>query len=614
VGTLRVKGIEFFAVGDSRNRINYEFLSINDFCDISERNRLTQLRCYGDNIENTDKECENECEDGVCKKGNYLIPEFCNFDSPFACLDSAKVVLKGQDLSVSVMLRSGYGSDIILSQVVNNMKGAFSCSGGTTMTVRTLNGENVELPHSFFSNEETFIFTWNCLDIMPSVQVGDRVNISVSLNYNDALTYKPKMATGNIGAIVIEEQQSTCGDEIVDYGENCDSSNLGFSQRLTVNLSTVLGENRNATVVFNVDFNQESNLIELLGSNTASKTIVLRFDGEVKTFGESEAKTLRGFNIYVEDIQFVSSGPSAVRAFIEIRYGEMDECSDIGSELYGNLYCDSQCKLNGCLYNSTIPNYDEFTLRVDEIRTGEGDDAEVVFFDITNNRQYVADADGGEFINVGDTLKEVIDGIEHTITLADATPGYEKIYFDDLGPFSEDDEFVVRLSSSSVTLGDYPLPFMTSDGYPNTLFIVGKKGAVEDVIGVTDIVASLQRYAGANHLPMGLVKFDVDVSENDLYNRNVIIVGGICANTATAAMYGNPLDCAAYDTHGVGHIKLIRNKNSDKVVLLVHGYTALDTTMATRVLADWEDFKDAFDDSDSLCITGTLSSINVKSC
>jgi len=405
---------------------------------------------------------------------------------------------------------------------------------------------------------------------------------------------------------------SVCGDEIVDLGEDCDSSNLGFSGRLTVDLSTVPGEDRNATVVFNVDFNQEHYLIELLGANTESETIILRFDGEVKTFGEFEVKNMKGFNIYVGDIKVVSStSPAAVRAIVEIRQGEVDECSDLGSELNGTISCNAECEYIGCSNLSvSLPNYDEFTLRLQQITAGDYYESIIVFEDLTNNKQYRVE--GSDFINVGDKMTLTINGVEHTITLADATKYYEKIYFDDMGPFTEDDVFVVK--SSNGHLGDYPLPFMTSDGYPNTLFIVGKNAAVEDVIGVTDIVASLQRYAGENPLPMGLVKFDVDVSENDLYNRNVIIVGGICANTATAAMYGNPLDCTAYDSPGVGHIKLIRNKNSDKVVLLVHGYSSLDTTMATRVLANWENFKDAFDSSDSLCITGTLSSINVQSC
>ena len=173
--------------------------------------------------------------------------------------------------------------------------------------------------------------------------------------------------------------------------------------------------------------------------------------------------------------------------------------------------------------------------------------------------------------------------------------------------------------NNDLTLLNYPQPFMTSQGTPDALFIVGKRAAIDDVIGITDIVASLQRYAGDNPLPTGIVKFDEDISDNDLFNRNVVIVGGMCANTAAERIYsdatGVSADCTAQDTPGVGHIQIIRNPhNTDKFVLLVHGYYSEDTTMATRVLANWQNYQEAFASTGSLCVTGTLTNMHVTSC
>ncbi len=167
--------------------------------------------------------------------------------------------------------------------------------------------------------------------------------------------------------------------------------------------------------------------------------------------------------------------------------------------------------------------------------------------------------------------------------------------------------------TSGLTLANYPSPFI-KDGVPNALFVVGRIASVDDIIGITDIIANLQRYAGNNPFPTGIVKFDDEITEEQLYNRNVILVGGMCANSATAKMYDNPEWCTSQDTPGVGKIKIIRNKSTDKYVLLVHGYSALETTMATRVLANWQDYKSVLETTDSVCVTGTLNSIIARSC
>ncbi len=160
------------------------------------------------------------------------------------------------------------------------------------------------------------------------------------------------------------------------------------------------------------------------------------------------------------------------------------------------------------------------------------------------------------------------------------------------------------------TLKDFPQPFLNKGGQPNAVFVVGRRATVDDVIGITDIVASLQRYAGNNPLPTGLVRFDDELSSSD-YNNNMVVIGGPCANAAAAYVYDNPQECVAYDTPGVGKISL-KTKNGHYWII-VHGYYAEDTTRATRVLANWKSYSSLLDTRE-LCVSGTLDNMNVYKC
>jgi hypothetical protein len=170
---------------------------------------------------------------------------------------------------------------------------------------------------------------------------------------------------------------------------------------------------------------------------------------------------------------------------------------------------------------------------------------------------------------------------------------------------------LVTVQQSTETLKDFPQPFLNKGGQPDTMFVVGRRAAVDDVMGITDIVASMQRYAGNNPFPPGIVIFDDQIS-NDDYNTNMIVVGGICANLVAASIYGNPVECTVQDTPGVGKIHLVKTGSSYK--LLVHGYDAKDTTMATRVLANWNKYNDVFKDASEVCVSGSLSDMNVYKC
>lgn len=70
--------------------------------------------------------------------------------------------------------------------------------------------------------------------------------------------------------------------------------------------------------------------------------------------------------------------------------------------------------------------------------------------------------------------------------------------------------------------------------------------------------------------------------------QNVILVGGPCANAASAVIMGNPADCTAGFEAGKGKIELYENDGN--VAMLVAGYAAADTRAASSVVANYGDY------------------------
>lgn len=75
----------------------------------------------------------------------------------------------------------------------------------------------------------------------------------------------------------------------------------------------------------------------------------------------------------------------------------------------------------------------------------------------------------------------------------------------------------------------------------------------------------------------------------DVKSKNVILVGGPCANVAASTIMGNPEPCYAGFEAGKAMIKLYENNGN--VALLVAGAGAQDTRRAARVLAMYDKYK-----------------------
>ena len=114
-----------------------------------------------------------------------------------------------------------------------------------------------------------------------------------------------------------------------------------------------------------------------------------------------------------------------------------------------------------------------------------------------------------------------------------------------------------------------------------------------------------------NRLDVGVSKLDTEIT--NAAAQNLIIVGGPCANRIAAQMMGVPFasdGCAAGFSPSMSIIKSVAQANG-KVALVVAGYDALDTRMATRVLANWEDYNLSIIPGNTYILNGTTLS-NLK--
>jgi hypothetical protein len=122
-----------------------------------------------------------------------------------------------------------------------------------------------------------------------------------------------------------------------------------------------------------------------------------------------------------------------------------------------------------------------------------------------------------------------------------------------------------------------------------------------NVLGQDSIYTSEQ----VNPFTVGLAVLDNSAMQMD---RNMIVVGGPCANRVAAELMGNPASCTAGFSEGRAMIKYFDRKG--KAALLVAGHSAQDTQGAAFVLADYDKYDLAGDEVD--IIVGSLRDISVS--
>jgi len=115
-------------------------------------------------------------------------------------------------------------------------------------------------------------------------------------------------------------------------------------------------------------------------------------------------------------------------------------------------------------------------------------------------------------------------------------------------------------------------------------------------------------------IPLAKSDDDVLAVDSTMTRKNYLLVGGPCANRATARVLGSSTswpDCADGFTEGVGRI-LVKEMNG-KVSMVVAGMTALDTTRATRVLKSYQSYDLSGDEVEVLGTTATPQTVRAIS-
>ena len=110
-------------------------------------------------------------------------------------------------------------------------------------------------------------------------------------------------------------------------------------------------------------------------------------------------------------------------------------------------------------------------------------------------------------------------------------------------------------------------------------------------------------------ISVSAVKLDTEVS--NVESKNIVAVGGPCANAVVAELMGNPSDCgsALGIESGQALIKLF--ENGDYVALVVAGQDAMDTRLAAQILSNWDDYD--LSGSEMIATTVSESSLSVES-
>lgn len=88
-------------------------------------------------------------------------------------------------------------------------------------------------------------------------------------------------------------------------------------------------------------------------------------------------------------------------------------------------------------------------------------------------------------------------------------------------------------------------------------------------------------------IAVGAAKLASEIS--NVAAQNLISVGGPCVNSVSAALMGNPSNCAAGFVAGSAKVKLFEQANGN-VAMMVAGYSADDTKRATKVVSDFDQY------------------------
>lgn len=152
----------------------------------------------------------------------------------------------------------------------------------------------------------------------------------------------------------------------------------------------------------------------------------------------------------------------------------------------------------------------------------------------------------------------------------------------------------------AVELNDYP-DFFVDGSSVNVKIVVGDLALASDTIGAVEIATALQvdPFSNITRSPVeAVLASEID----DITQENLIVIGGPCANSVSAALLDFPQPCYSSISPNTALVKAFTFENG--VSILVAGSSAIDTRRGSRVVANYQDY--FFPASSTMKISRTL--------
>ncbi len=89
-------------------------------------------------------------------------------------------------------------------------------------------------------------------------------------------------------------------------------------------------------------------------------------------------------------------------------------------------------------------------------------------------------------------------------------------------------------------------------------------------------------------ISVNAVKLDSEVTS--VTDKNIVAVGGPCANSVVAELMGNPAECETSLGISSGQALIKLYENGDYVAVVIAGQDAMDTRLACQIMSNWDDY------------------------
>ncbi|HYD03731.1 MAG TPA: hypothetical protein VEC16_05535 [Alphaproteobacteria bacterium] len=579
--------------------------SFSDYC--LDNTRLLEYYCNDETFDYTITNCAGGCSLAECKEDKTLV--------------SSTPVIITNPHTLTVNFTNKGDSTIIMTDVIYGFKSSSKCQP-STMDVY-YNGQKINHEDTPMPKGATFSYVWTCGGDAPSA--GETLkDVTLTVIYtkgNDPTEY---MQEYSIAGKYVEGEPTQIKYECSDSDEGFDVYEKGTAE-LTWGGENEVGLDKCLSVdslreFYCYDDVLSSSTFECSGecSSGACKKyetedcdyeedVIIKVGGQISTMKAGDSKLLDGLRVIVKYIDMQNIGGTDIIATLIVARGEEIIVKQSEAKTYisdGIAYKISVLGGNGdCL--ATGP--DNVLLKVNGVfeTMDEGNSKTINGLPV-----YVKDI---SITNIGgDSVSATVQVSSSTINLERGEPqtityNGELYTLEIVGGNSGEG---APSEPEEDSLGSFLSSFEQSESLPDTLFVVGRSAAADDLVSIANIMAKLQKGSESSYS----ITFDDEITSEQIDTSNVVVVGGMCVNKIAAKIYGYPSSCVSEDKIGVGKISIIPNKKLGTYMLLVHGYNAEDTALATKIAANWEDYEDILSVFSQICVSGPESNPQIYDC